>query len=573
MRYKIHKSSKAHLPSVKCKSCGDTPPLKSNASIASELQRIIRVGGLHTLAESVACRNPECENHARPIAYHRKCYQKSSKAPGGGQYYICKACGRYVLLSDPVRLHKTHRALAVDVFGRIANKAPMRRAVNGARLKSPGAYYRILNFIERRCRTFSGTYDRAMLDGRVRLPQEIVVEADAQVYQLNWVSRMDRRNVDLSTYCSIDSASRFIFGMHSNFDPEVDPFEVNGEAADSGDLQLAEPFRKFAQYWLAGDELLAGRAMGRTVANRMGLFDQVEALYSDASSRMDVENIELQHLNDAYTTPFLKNGLQVHMPYLAYAHWLLLRRILTGAGVRKVQACMDVDSMSRAAFLCAFVDEIKRGDAHLFFVHFKKGVSKLKRISLEKQGKDALKAFAETLPAGIRDDWQEVTRRRMLKVLSEGGAQHGKWRDTWYKHPLVTLNEPEKAVSWMTPTDQIDDTRKADMFLNAALAHVNNVFQRTRRLFNPLERPLDVPGGTAKSTWRGYSPYNPEVVQKYLTLFRAVHNFVWISEIDKATPAMRLGLAKQPLELEDILWPGQKVPRLNFQTKPSLIRP
>ena len=113
----------------------------------------------------------------------------------------------------------------------------------------------------------------------------------------------------------------------------------------------------------------------------------------------------------------------------------------------------------------------------------------------------------------------------------------------------------------MTPNDRIDDSRKADLFLRAALARVNNAFQRTRRLINALERPIGTTRGTSKSVWYGYAPYNPEMVQKYLTLFRVVHNFVWVSDEDKATPAMHLGLAKRPLELEDILWPGQKVPQ------------
>ena len=29
----------------------------------------------------------------------------------------------------------------------------------------------------------------------------------------------------------------------------------------------------------------------------------------------------------------------------------------------------------------------------------------------------------------------------------------------------------------------------------------------------------------------------------------------------RCTPAMRLGFAKQPLDFEDIVWPGQRVPR------------
>ena len=398
MHYKLHSTNKGTIPSIRCKSCKDNPPLKSNACIAAEVERLVELGGIRTLEETAHCSNDDCENRHRPIASNGRCYQKSGKAPGGGQYYRCKACGRYVLVSSPVRLHKNHRARAVDVLSRIANKAPMRRTVNGARLKSNKAYYRVLDFIVSRCREFSGAYDRAMVDGRVKLPGEIVVEADAQVYTLNWISRLDRRNVELSSYCTIDSESHFVFGLHSNFDPGVDPFEVNARAAESGDIQAPEAFREHARYWLAGDELKAGRAMSRSVVDRQELLSQVEALYRQAASRQDVENVELHHFDASYVTPTLKGGLQIHMPYTTYAHWFLLRRILRGAGVERIQANVDIDSTSRAAFLCTFADEIKRGDAHLFYVRYDKYLTVPERKQLVAASKRRLRAFRNKQP-------------------------------------------------------------------------------------------------------------------------------------------------------------------------------
>ena len=304
--------------------------MKSNTSILAEIERFIRIGGLRTLEEESACRNSECENYGCAIASNRSRYQKRGRSGGGGQYYRCKGCGHFLLLSEPVRLHKRNRGVALDVFSRIVNKAPMRCTVRGAKLNANGDYYSILRFIHSRCRAYSGAVDRALIDGRLRLPSELNIEADAQVYTLNWISRLDRRNVELSCYCSVDSASRFAFGMHSNFDPRVDPFDINAEAAERGDLEIPEAFRLHAHYWLAGDELGAGRAMSRSVLDRDSLLAQIQTLYTQAASRKDVENIELQQLDNAYKTPFLRDGLQVHMPYTAYAHWFLLHRILTG---------------------------------------------------------------------------------------------------------------------------------------------------------------------------------------------------------------------------------------------------
>ena len=50
------------------------------------------------------------------------------------------------------------------------------------------------------------------------------------------------------------------------------------------------------------------------------------------------------------------------------------------------------------------------------------------------------------------------------------------------------------------------------------------------------------------------------MIEKHLAIFRAINNFVFVGD-DGATPAMRLGFAKQPLDFEDIVWPGQRVPR------------
>ncbi len=61
------------------------------------------------------------------------------------------------------------------------------------------------------------------------------------------------------------------------------------------------------------------------------------------------------------------------------------------------------------------------------------------------------------------------------------------------------------------------------MHLRAGLARVDNVFQMTRRLFNAFERPVGTSSGH-NAVWHGYAPYNPAMVRKCLTVFRAVNN-------------------------------------------------
>ena len=392
--YKLGGHKKAFVSVLRCKSCNENPPIKSNAGIVAEIERLTATDGLLQLEETTGCRHEECENHGLPIAAHPSHYRKCGQVAGYGQRYQCKACGGKAVLSHPVRLHDHHRRQAVDVFSRIANKSPVRRTVRGAGLATPRAYYSILEFIHDRCRAYSGAVDRALMDGRFRLPAAMNIETDSQVYMLNWPSRLDRRNIELSCYCTVDADSRFILGMHSNFDDNVDPFVINKEAALNGDMERNEAFRKYARYWLAGDELKAGRAMARK--NRLlseDLSRQIQDLYAAAATREDVEDIELQDLDPGLRTPFLRNGMQVHLPYTAYAHWFLLHRLLQGAGVKTLQANMDIDSMSRAAFLCAYKDEVKRGDAHGFFVRYTKHltVDERRQIKIDsRKQRDAL---------------------------------------------------------------------------------------------------------------------------------------------------------------------------------------
>ena len=329
--YKLHSTKKGQVPSLRCNECKQNPPIKSNAAITEEIERLIRVDGLRTIEERTASKTEGCPNRGRSVGLHPREYRKHGVSRSGGQIYDCKSCGHRVVASTAVRLHQDNQQLAADVFSRVANKSPVRGIYRGARLNNVRTYYRILDFIHARCRSFSAAVDRALIDGRLRLPPEMVVESDAQVYTLNWISRMDRRNVEISSYCSVDSDTRFILGLHGNFDRHVDPFVVNSEAARNGDMDEQEPFRRHARYWLAGDELRAGRSGSfGTLESRRGLAAAIQGLYARAASREDVEDIELEHMNVAYRTPFLRKGLLVHMPYLVYAHWFLLRRILQG---------------------------------------------------------------------------------------------------------------------------------------------------------------------------------------------------------------------------------------------------
>lgn len=95
-----------------------------------------------------------------------------------------------------------------------------------------------------------------------------------------------------------------------------------------------------------------------------------------------------------------------------------------------------------------------------------------------------------------------------------------------------------------------------------------------------LERPISTPSNDGR-TWRGYSAYNPRIIQKLLDIYRVYYNYAALGE-DKRTPAMRLGLAMGPVKLEAILYfdplekqPPEEQPKPRRRAAPtgSLARP
>jgi len=521
---------------------------------------------LQTAADR-GCTKKDCANRGKGLEDHPDLYGKGGTCPDTGRpRRLCRACGRrFVVGPEPPRIHPQNRHLASEVFSRVVNKSPVRRTMRGAALgDKPQIYYDLIKFARRRCNDLSGGMDRALLRGRLRLPDRpLRLATDIQEYALNWTNRLDKRNPVFSAICTVDCDSRFVFGLHANYDPDMDAFAVNRESARNGDMERPEAFRRHARLWLVGDEFEGGRAAGERagIERVRALRRQIASLYASAERREDVEDGELQEMHPGLYDPQAGSGMQVHVPYTAYAHFFLVRQILAGAGVRETRHAMDCESLLRAGFLCAFREEVRAGRAHGFYVRNVKYLTVPEREAAKKAARRRLAAFAQALPL--------AQRRRAALLLMEANLKRasafGKWSDRWTAHPLPTMNEPEKAVCWLTPNSALPSRAVARMALEAGLGAVDNVFQLTRRLINALERPIGTSSGY-NTVWHGYAPYNPAMLQRYLDLFRCVHNFCNPGQ-DGATPAMRLGWADRPLDYDDVLWPGEEPPRPPVEAK------
>ena len=63
-----------------------------------------------------------------------------------------------------------------------------------------------------------------------------------------------------------------------------------------------------------------------------------------------------------------------------------------------------------------------------------------------------------------------------LIIMKQSLAQahrYRKWRDEWFEHLRPTMNEPHKAMCWLTSDASLDEDTVANMFLKARLARVD----------------------------------------------------------------------------------------------------
>lgn len=128
----------------------------------------------------------------------------------------------------------------------------------------------------------------------------------------------------------------------------------------------------------------------------------------------------------------------------------------------------------------------------------------------------------------------------------------GRWDDRWLEYPFPDMSEPEKAVCYLTNRNDLEEMQLANLYHMASLHAIDSFFNQVRARLNPLDRPKKSKSNQNR-IWSGYQPYNPALVQKLLDIFRVYFNYHLKSKEDKQTPAMRLGLAKGPISIDEIV--------------------
>jgi hypothetical protein len=525
------------IPVLHCRECGEYPAIKSNAGIAEERDRLL---GALAPRSAASCPDPACANHATPVAAGTGHYQGFGVTRSGSQRYRCKACGKTFAVGKSTTGQKQpHKNKTI--FALLMNKSPFRRICEVAEIH-PETLYGKIDFLHDQCRAFVAAREQRLVQG---MPiRRLYLATDRQDYLINWTRRDDQRNVALQAVGTADNASGYVFGMHLNFDPALDAEVVERAAVAAGDYQARVPFRRYARCWLRADYLVTSgaSAAGRKRPTNADLQAAIAATYAEAAQREDVEVVDAPDAGRRLPTA----GVQIHAEYTLYGHFFFLRQLF--GGVEKLRFCLDQDSGMRAACLSAFQPEIKRRTADAFYVRTAKELTVNQRRSELAASRARFEAAKKAHP-GLSDGELQLA---LIKAAIAQMATLGKWQDRWLTHPFPDMSEPKKAVCYLTDCGDYDADHMAWLYRKASLHSIDRFFMQVRRRLSVLERPITT-ASKGYRKWYGYSAYNPETVVKLLGIFRVFYNYCATGK-DGKTPAMRLGLAKGVVDLEDIIY-------------------
>lgn len=540
-------------PILKCMLCGEGMPMRSNQGIQEELTRVM---DYLVSQDGPSCPTEDCALFSVPLGLAGRAYVQRGKTAAGTQRYRCNCCN--ATFSGAGKSTKRQRMPHKnrDVFALLISQMALRKLAWFTQLDRQTVYSK-MGFIYRQCQAFSADRERKLLEG-MALPK-LYLATDRQTLAVNWSQRKDRRNVMLQTIATADLKSGYVFGMDLNFDPSLNLEDIEVEAAKHGDPGKAQAYRRYARLWLQGDyaSAVVATAERKAVKKPKGTYhdDQlaadIKAEYEDAGVRDDVEEVVGMGKDEKLPN----TGVEVRNQYTVYAHFLMIERMLGHAP--KIRCYLDQDSGFRAGFMAAFHKQIKERRADAWFVKVMKESTIDQKDAAVSRAKKRFQEMQGANPTLARMDVEILMTLEEMERM----APIGQWDDRWLTHPVPNKAEPDKRLCWLTDiglpkgeTDTEEDVLRhaARLYLKGSLHAVDRFFMQVRRGVRLAERPISS-ATTQGRTWSGYAAYQPRNLAMVLSIYKTAYNYCLV-DAKGLTPAMKLGLAKAPIALEDILY-------------------
>ena len=528
------KSVGAKSQALHCKACQQNPPIKSNAGIHEEFVRISRY------LNNPSCTDTACANHGYGVDRYPDQYKGYGTTKSGSQRYQCRSCGKVFTRRKTSRTKRNGEKPSknIRVFEDLMAGTALRKIARKSRIQDETLYDKI-RLIHRKCLAFAGSRELRFMQNPTR--QELNLSVDRQEYAVNWTMRADQRITMLTGLGVACNESKYVFGMHTNFDPDLNLDEVSQSAENSGDAKKQSAFRQYARAWLIEDYQQAIRESVKK-PDQLQIATNVINRYKEALQRSDIESFDA-HEKEAKLP---RHGMLIHSEYTMYAFMRLLAEMFEKVG--KVNFYMDQESAIRAAFLAAFKDRVLNRTADGFFVSIMKNSTMPDRRKAALKKAELIRSASRKFPGLSR---HEVEVEILKQALQKGMNIRGYWDDYWLDDPLCHSGEPGRQICMLTDFGDYSLDRRAALFHKATLFGIDSFFRQVRENVQMLARPIPTASANRR-LWYEYQAYNPQMVQILLDIYRVYYNYVQVGE-DRKTPALRLGLARGVNEIEDIL--------------------
>lgn len=457
----------------------------------------------------------------------------------------CKSCRRIFNVKDKATAGQRQPHKNRMVFMEIVTKKPVSGIAQVADL-SPKAVYDKMDFIYQQCLGFVGEREAQAHKLRRKYARLCV---DRQDYLINWRSRSKRKNVQFTSICTVEGMTGYILGHHLNYVPELNQVDVDDASKLNGDYlpQSRRYFHANPQYWTSDEFYKFARQ--QTYEIRPNIDEEeltVEQLIKEIAREQ--KNWPLPEMADypARGNQLPPYGVMTHLDYTTYAHAIHIRGMIGSA--QRMSIYLDQDEVLRNAYISAFDSQIMMGKVDVATVQFQKQMDIDSKKALSNHSRALLAREAAKWECGV----EEYISRKMALDYAELCLKEADWRNRWVRHPKNTRNEPLRRIQYLTDTGRKNLHDIGWTLSGATLAPVDNYFMRLRRKLYYLERPIPT-RSNANRLYTGYNAYDPKRVAQCIEIFRVFTNSVGKKPND-VTPAMKFGLAKGPVRVEEILY-------------------
>ncbi|WP_448547682.1 hypothetical protein [Thalassotalea fusca] len=405
--------------------------------------------------------------------------------------------------------------------------------------------YRRIDFIHRKCVEFVANRERRLVSKKY---ERMYLCTDRQVYISNWVNRKEKKNCEFYVIGTADLTSSYILAYNFNYDPSLNPEEVERHAEELGEHEKMKHHRQYARAWLKRDfEAIKATKGKKHPAKGASLKEDLEQqiafneLYDpDSASESYGKSNQLP-----------TKGMEIHNDYTMAAHFHLINTLTEG--VEKTRFFMDLDEGLSNSYKAAFKEQIRAGNSDGFAVSMTKHLTIDEKRKIARDRKLEVSAFCGKKYSSLTNQELNIAIRDMIKVSMENPTRPRNAYEAWVRNPMPSLNEVDKRIAAVTNIQRYDLDHQANLYRKASLHAIDRFFNQIRASLSPFARPART-GSGIKGTWYGYQPYNPELYTKLGEIFRVYFNYCEVDKKHKATPAMKLGLAKGLVDVEKIIY-------------------